>query len=204
MTVWEKFFNEKCIEIFTSSKEVIDIGGGLRIDGTRNNRTQKDREWLVPYAEKVEYKILDPVPDYSPDIIGDIHDLPFADNTVEALFCLAVLEHVENPIQAMNEMYRVLQPGGKLLIYVPFLYYYHAYEGYYGDYWRFTADTMKLFAKPFSSHEITPVRMPIETVLWLTPFGKYPLLRKLARFMDGKLYKKGSKQVSGYYLYLKK
>jgi len=59
----------------------------------------------------VDYKILDQVGDYCPDIVGDIHNLPFLDNSQEAIICIAVLEHVENPIKAMEEMYRTLKPG---------------------------------------------------------------------------------------------
>ncbi|MCB9814266.1 class I SAM-dependent methyltransferase [Candidatus Nomurabacteria bacterium] len=204
MISWDIFFREKCIDIFTNSKEVIDIGGGLRIDGSKNNRTQSDREWLVPYMKKVDYKVLDPVSDYNPDIVGDIHSLPFGDSSKEAIVCLAVLEHVENPIKAMSEMHRTLRPGGKLLIYVPFLYYYHAHKGYYGDYWRFTIDTLEMFAKPFSKSEIVPVRLPIETLCRLTPFGRYNPFVQIARWLDGVFYKKGSNQVAGYYLYLEK
>lgn len=204
MTNWDKFFREKCIDIFVTSKEVIDIGGSLRLDTGKSNRVENKNKWLEPYLEKVDYKILDPVPDYNPDIIGDIHNLPFENDSKEAILCLAVLEHVHNPIKAMEELHRSLKPGGKLLIYVPFLYYYHAHEGYYGDYWRFTYDTLKLFSKPFSKSEIEAVRLPIETLTRLTPFGRYSLFLWMASKLDNILYKKGSKQVSGYYLYLEK
>lgn len=204
MTKWDTFFREKCIDIFTTSTEVIDIGGSLRLDTGKSNRVEKKNQWLEPYVKRVAYKILDPVPDYHPDIIGDIHDLPFADNSKEAILCLAVLEHVENPIKAMEELYRVLKPGGKLLVYVPFLYYYHAHEGYYNDYWRFTIDTLNLFAKPFSKSEITPVRLPIETLCRLTPLGRYRFFITVARSMDNVVYKKSSHQVAGYFVYLVK
>jgi SAM-dependent methyltransferase len=205
MTVWEDFFKKKCIDIFTTSKEVIDIGGTLRLNLGKSNVVSSDNDWLLPYVEKVSYKVLDPVPDYNPDIVGDIHDLPFADGSKEAIICLAVLEHVHNPIKAMEEMYRVLKPGGKLLIYVPFLYYYHAHEGYYGDYWRFTYDTMLRFAEPFSKYELTPVRLPIETLVRLTPLGRRNFFIMIGRGLDNLLYKnKNSKQVGGYYLYLEK
>ncbi len=204
MTTWDQFFRNKCIDIFTTSKEIIDIGGSLRLNTGKSNRVEKNNQWILPYVDKVDYKILDPVPDYNPDIVGDIHNLPFEDSSKEAILCLAVLEHVENPIKAMSELHRVLKPGGKLLIYVPFLYYYHAHEGYYGDYWRFTIDTLKNFAKPFSESEITPVRLPIETLCRLTPFGRYNIFIVGARFLDGIFYKKGSNQVAGYYVYLVK
>ncbi len=88
--------------------------------------------------------------DYNPDIIGDIHNLPFADNSIEAIVCLAVLEHVENPFKACAEIHRVLKPGGFCLITLPFLYYYHAEKGYYKDYWRFTKDAVELLFQDFS------------------------------------------------------
>lgn len=204
MPKWDTFFREKCIDIFTTSKEVIDIGGSLRLDTGKSNRVERKNEWLTEYVKNVEYKILDPVPDYNPDIIGDIHNLPFADSSKEAILCLAVLEHVENPIKAMEELHRVLKPGGKLLIYVPFLYYYHAHEGYYGDYWRFTIDTLRNFAKPFTQKEITPVRLPIETLCRLTPLGRYEFFIRIGRFLDSIVYKQGSNQVAGYYVYLVK
>jgi len=204
MTTWDTFFRAKCIEIFTTSTEVIDVGGSLRLNTGKSNRVQSKNDWLVPYVKKVNYRILDAVPDYNPDIVGDIHNLPFADNTKEAIICIAVLEHVENPIKAVDELYRSLKPGGKVLIYVPFLYYYHAHKGYYGDYWRFTYDTMVVFGKKFSSYEIEHVRLPIETLVRLTPLGRYRVFNAIASFLDTLLYKKGSRQVSGYYLYATK
>ncbi|MEK7639429.1 MAG: class I SAM-dependent methyltransferase [Patescibacteria group bacterium] len=201
---WERFFKEKCLDIFLNSKEVVDIGGSLRLDTGRSNRVDKKNDWLREYVERVNYRILDPVPDYNPDIVGDIHALPFSDNSKEAILCLAVLEHVENPILAMQQLHRVLCPGGRLLIYVPFLYYYHAEKGYYGDYWRFTYDTLVMLAKPFSKYEITEVRMPIETLTRLTPLGRWDLFILFARVLDGLFYTKGSRQVSGYYMYLVK
>ena len=204
MTPWDIFFKEKCIDIFITSKEVIDIGGGLRLDVGRGNRVEKKNKWILPYLKNVDYKIVDPVPDYHPDIIGDINNLPFENGSREAIFCLAVLEHVQNPLKAIEELYRVLKPGGKLLLYVPFLYYYHAEKGYYGDYWRFTYDTMNMFAEPFSHHEIQEVRLPLETLVRLTPLGRYMFPLWLARHFDKLLYKKGSRQVAGYYLFARK
>jgi SAM-dependent methyltransferase len=204
MTHWESFFKEKLIHIFSTSSSVLDIGEGLRARTKTGSAHSKDREWLLPYIQKVDYMVMDPVPDYGPDIIGDIHAMPFQSNTQDAIICLAVLEHVENPILAMQEMYRVLKPGGKLFIYVPFLYYYHAHPGYYGDYWRFTYDTIVMLGKPFSRYEISPVRLPIETMVRLTPLGRYSLPIHVARWLDTKVYKNGSRQVGGYNVYFEK
>jgi ubiquinone/menaquinone biosynthesis C-methylase UbiE len=51
-------------------------------------------------------------------IVLDNH-LPFEDSTVDVVTMLAVLEHIENERQILKEIYRVLVPGGKLIITVP-------------------------------------------------------------------------------------
>ena len=44
--------------------------------------------------------------------IGDIHSLPFADNTFDVVHAHQVLQHVGDPIQALKELRRVVKPGG--------------------------------------------------------------------------------------------
>lgn len=54
------------------------------------------------------------------DIIADLQQTwPFADNSVGVLRAYHLLEHLVDPIHAMNEAYRVLAPGGIMLIEVP-------------------------------------------------------------------------------------
>lgn len=201
---WETFFNEKITEIFEEKNEVVDIGGGLRVIKGKGNRYDSSREWLRPYIEKVNYKIMDPVDTYHPDIVGDIQEMPFDDNSIDAIICLSILTHVENPIQAYEEMCRALKPGGYALIYVPFLYYYHAEEGYYGDFWRFTEDGLRWLSKPFATCEIVRVRGAIATWFKLSPLGRYSIVEKLANILDTLSGKSNSKQTSGYYVFLKK
>lgn len=201
-TPWDKFYREKIIKMFSEKKSILDIGGSLRLIREKNNRYEPANEWMRPLLEKVEYKIMDPVDDFHPDIIGDIHHMPFTDNTLEAVICLAVLEHVENPIQAWNEIYRTLKPGGLALIYVPFLYYYHAEKGYYGDYWRFTKDTIKLLSKPFSHKEYQSVRGALGTWVRISPLGRFRFFEKIAYHLDKLFGKLNSSQVSGYYIFL--
>ncbi|HZV34281.1 MAG TPA: methyltransferase domain-containing protein [Verrucomicrobiae bacterium] len=45
---------------------------------------------------------------------------PFADNTFDVIWCSEVLEHLFEPGFALCEMYRVLAPGGRLLVTVPY------------------------------------------------------------------------------------
>lgn len=49
----------------------------------------------------------------------DVHDIPFEDHTFDVVFCNHVMEHVENDLKAMGEIYRVLKPGGWAIIQSP-------------------------------------------------------------------------------------
>ncbi len=196
------FFEDYIRKIFSEKSRVLDIGGGLRILTKKGNRFSPERAKLLSdLLSRVEYKVLDPVADYAPDIVGDIHALPLLDNSQPAIICESVLEHVENPHQAVRELYRVLEPGGYLYVYVPFLFYYHAEQGYYKDYWRFTKDAIELLFKDFSSVEICRARGPLETILHLTPLKKVPGAYTLVRVLE-RVFKKGkSNQVSGHSIF---
>ncbi|MCH7641600.1 class I SAM-dependent methyltransferase, partial [Patescibacteria group bacterium] len=52
-------------------------------------------------------------------IIADIEKLPFKDSTFSTIVCTDVLEHVLVPNKALGELYRILQPKGKIIGTVP-------------------------------------------------------------------------------------
>lgn len=49
----------------------------------------------------------------------DISAIPFQSETFDALLCIHVIEHVEDDLSAISELYRVLKPGGWAVISVP-------------------------------------------------------------------------------------
>lgn len=57
-----------------------------------------------------------------PDVYADAHRLPFADNCMAAVACFEVLEHVSEPQRVLNEISRILKPGGIAAVSMPFLY----------------------------------------------------------------------------------
>jgi len=58
---------------------------------------------------------------YAPyvDVKANILNLPFANNTFDVVFCNHVLEHIEDDKKAMQELFRVLKPGGFGIFQIP-------------------------------------------------------------------------------------
>ncbi|MCF6317551.1 MAG: class I SAM-dependent methyltransferase [Marinosulfonomonas sp.] len=69
------------------------------------------------------------------DLFCDAHDLPFADQCIDAIVTTAVIEHVMYPERVASEIQRVLKPGGLLYSELPFIQQVH--EGAY-DFTRYT------------------------------------------------------------------
>ena len=53
------------------------------------------------------------------DIKADICNLPFENDTYDIIFCNHVLEHIPDDTKAMQELFRVLKPGGKAILQIP-------------------------------------------------------------------------------------
>jgi SAM-dependent methyltransferase len=70
------------------------------------------------------------------DVYYDGKHLPFENETFDSLFCSEVVEHIFDPDEILKELNRVLKPGAKALITVPFSWNEH--ETPY-DYARYTS-----------------------------------------------------------------
>lgn len=53
------------------------------------------------------------------DVKADICNLPFEDNQHDVILCNHVLEHIPDDTKAMQELYRVLKPGGMAILQIP-------------------------------------------------------------------------------------
>lgn len=62
---------------------------------------------------------IDSHPRYEGAITANADDLPFQNSTFDAVTCFDVLEHVEDHEKAINEIARVLKPGGRAYFSVP-------------------------------------------------------------------------------------
>jgi SAM-dependent methyltransferase len=91
------------------------------------------------------------------DLVADVEALPLGTDSVAAIECDAVLEHVRDPVRAVTELLRVLRPGGFLHIVVPFC---HPFHGYPSDYQRWTT---KGLDRLFSSERCEVIDIGLRT-----------------------------------------
>jgi SAM-dependent methyltransferase len=127
--------------------------------------------WLIPkqllnFTKITEYKTLDRKlygdRKNVADIYEDVHNLPANWNDKwDCIINNQAIECYENPFKAMSEMYRILKPGGILLIDAPFNYRFFGSgtgvtesKNPVKDYWRITRDGWEVLTKQFSKVEI--------------------------------------------------
>ena len=63
------------------------------------------------YTEESPHRTEGLVRDGRPFLILDMHHLPFADKSIDFIYCSHVLEHAEDPAQACSELIRVAHRG---------------------------------------------------------------------------------------------
>jgi SAM-dependent methyltransferase len=68
------------------------------------------------------------------DVVADAHHLPYADGSVDAIFCEAVLEHLAQPHEAVKEMFRVCRSGASVYANTPFMQAYHGYPNHFQNF----------------------------------------------------------------------
>jgi SAM-dependent methyltransferase len=95
--------------------------------------------------------------DYSlVDVHGDLSAIPVASNSVDLVLSIQVLEHVVSPAQIVAEMYRVLKPGGKIIMTAPQGWHEHQQPH---DYFRFTRFSLSRLLREagFRRVEVGPI-----------------------------------------------
>jgi ubiquinone/menaquinone biosynthesis C-methylase UbiE len=150
---------------------LIDIGCG----------TKPYKDLIAPYVTRhtgIDHP--DSLHDISNvDIIGTAYQIPACNDSVDSAICTAVLEHLEEPEQALRECHRVLKSGGIAIYSVPFIW--HLHEGP-RDYYRFSKYGLKYLFEKVGFHI---VELKALSGFWVT-FGQL-FVYNLYRFNRGPL-----------------
>ncbi len=89
------------------------------------------------------------------DVVASVTNIPFENSTFKLIKNIGLLEHINQPFYSVDEMYRVLKPGGFVYTVVPFMLHLH---GYPNDYQRYTIEGLKELFRKFEVIE-TGVRV---------------------------------------------
>ena len=134
-------FARDVAESFTLDEPLIELGA-------RAAEGQEDIADLRGIFRAEQHIGCDIQPGKGVDRIEDIHHLTFEDESVGTVICLETLEHVADPLRAVEEMHRVLRPGGLLAISSLMFFPIHAHPW---DFWRFTPEGFARLLEPFES-----------------------------------------------------
>jgi SAM-dependent methyltransferase len=115
------------------------------------------------------------------DIVGTAYAIPAPSGSFDSALCTSVLEHLEEPEQALRECYRILKPGGIAIYSVPFIWHLHEEPR---DFYRFSKYGLEyLFKKTgFNILEIKALSGFWVTFGQLLVYNLYRLNRGLLRW----------------------
>jgi SAM-dependent methyltransferase len=85
------------------------------------------------------------------DLTADIAKTPFGDAAIDYVILDTVLEHVPEPGKVIEELYRILKPGGKAVCITPFIFPYHGYPKHYSN---FSKDGLEFLFQNFSECKV--------------------------------------------------
>ena len=90
------------------------------------------------------------------DIVGSAYDTTLSSSSCDIILCTEVLEHLEEPQLALEEMSRILKDGGVVIVTVPFFWHLHEEPR---DFFRYTCHGLRyLFERArFEVLEIRPL-----------------------------------------------
>jgi SAM-dependent methyltransferase len=128
------------------------------------------------------YYAVDAVAGPSVSLVSRAEDLPLAAGAFDVVLCTQMLEYVPSPQKVVDEIHRVLRPGGYLFLSVPAVFPRDSDP----EYWRFLPSALRLLLQGFSEVEIAPEGSTISGLLRTVNVAMAsftpPLVRALLRY----------------------
>jgi SAM-dependent methyltransferase len=97
-------------------------------------------------------------------IVANLERLPFQNDSLAGIVSAAVLEHARNPAAHVAEMRRVLEPGGRILCFVPFIQGFHASPH---DFQRYTKEGLRQLFSEFEILNVAVGAGPTSGLIWI-------------------------------------
>ena len=104
---FDKSWRSKASSHVTGTR-VLDLGSGT---GAAFQQLQNFDVTAVDPDEKMLQ-----LNEFSNKVIGGAENLPFPDNSFDSIYCAFVWRNINEPKKGMDEIYRVLRPGGKFIL----------------------------------------------------------------------------------------
>ena len=129
-----------------SGKKVLDVGcgNGYVLERFARENAEVYGIDITPMSIKLCHQRFDFKELKGDFIVANAEEIPFPDNYFDCITSMGVLHHVPNTEKAVSEIYRVLKPGGKLIV-----MFYHKNSALYRvkftfDKWRFGKSKQQL------------------------------------------------------------
>ena len=124
-----------------------------------------------------ELKTLDITRESGADYAGTIESTGLPDASFDLVLCTQVVEHCMNPWQGMQEVQRILRPGGHAIVSAPHVWFYHPHPT---DHWRFTQEGMVHLVREAGLRPLTLLAQggSVLTVMQVLNFLAYGVLGK--------------------------
>ena len=104
---FDKSWRSKASSHVTGTR-VLDLGSGT---GAAFQQLQNfDVTAVDPDEKMLELN------EFSNKVIGGAENLPFPDNSFDSIYCAFVWRNINEPKKSIDEVYRVLRPGGKFIL----------------------------------------------------------------------------------------